>query len=599
MEKQQAQCRQRKTDKNKEHDGKRHKDKRVKEHKAVVNGKEYVEGSGTMIFTYKKLQVPKELVKKAKKLVETTTGLNTTFIQFIQQATEEQEGKAIRYRHLKAFRAVLADLKKAHCALEEALEPEFRNMELQNGNEGLHVIEKSADVVDPVADDHMDDVADAVEEAEAAEQQDLENLVSDEIETKESQTDIDVTKKIIKSEDCEGELISAGEMSLDHDIMSVPPSVPEELFQMVESLADSSMLAQTDTDIVTDTDTKPNGNSADPGNAQPKVKNLIVKLTPIPVVTTCSPRSNRENDGEVEGHVDCKEEDDEDNDIAADAVDGAIGHSPPPSRRSSRVKTTPLRKQAENKGQVDSSESDSEQDRERKAKTSKKSKSTKKEDCEETNVSLSDKQTVDSDSDEVPDILLQTAAAGNSSDEDQGRKSVKKCLFKVNNTSSQGTDKASKRKRKSENSDSDLENKGKKPSKKKKQNGSDSSDSDPEKKSLSKVSPVKRRSSRVKQREEIKEEDKSSPDRKTSERKRSYEKRSKGRKSKAASKLTMSSSSEDEEEQVAEGDSGEDSDEQKIKPIVEENVAAGSRPFHQSSGDVAPQKAMFSDVYDG
>lgn len=102
-----------KTDKTEERESKRHKNKPVKEHKAVVNGKEHVEGSGTMTFSYKKLQVPKELIKKAKKLVETTTGLNHTFIQFIQQATDEQEDKSIRYRHLKAFKAVLADLKKS------------------------------------------------------------------------------------------------------------------------------------------------------------------------------------------------------------------------------------------------------------------------------------------------------------------------------------------------------------------------------------------------------------------------------------------------------------------------------------------------------
>uniref|UniRef100_A0A8K9XTQ7 DNA helicase n=1 Tax=Oncorhynchus mykiss TaxID=8022 RepID=A0A8K9XTQ7_ONCMY len=73
--------------------------------KAVVNGKEHSDGSGTLTFSYKTLKVPKELVKRTKKLIETTTGLNSTFIHFIQQAEEEQGagGGGSGTRHLKAF----------------------------------------------------------------------------------------------------------------------------------------------------------------------------------------------------------------------------------------------------------------------------------------------------------------------------------------------------------------------------------------------------------------------------------------------------------------------------------------------------------------
>ncbi|XP_074504494.1 transcriptional regulator ATRX isoform X3 [Sebastes fasciatus] len=696
MEKQEL--KDRKPEKCEERESKRHKNKAVKEHKAVVNGKEHTESSGTMTFSYKKLQVPKELIKKAKKLVETTTGLNNTFIQFIQQAAEDQGDKSIRYRHLKAFRAVLADLKKAHSALEAALGPEFKNMELQNGNEGQHLVRKSTNVVALVENDHVDNVADAVEEANAAEEadsiaeeadgiaeevdgiaeevdgmaeeaddvaeeaddvaeeaddvaeeaddvaeeadglaeeangvaeeadgiaeeaggvdegddsvdeeadevdeeadaaeepekeqlneQDVDNAqVSEESEMKDGQTETDVTKKTIKTEVCEDELVTAGEMSLDHDIMSVPPSVPEELFQMVESLADSTMLSQTDTDLVTDADTKSNGNSTDSQPPQPKVKNLIVKLTPVPVVTTRGSRSssskNREKAGEKQKK--CEEPEEKDDDAAVDGTD-----SPPPSRRSSRLKTTPLRKQAENKGKEESSES--EEDSKGKAKSSKKSSNTKKQDVKETKDS--EKKILDSDSDEVPNILLEKAAAGHSTDEEQG--SAKKCLFKLKNTSTQDT--VSKRKRKSESSDSDQGNKSKKTSKKKKkQQGSDSanSDSDQEKETKRKASTAKRRSSRVKKQDEAKEEDKSSPDRKAARRRRSYEIKRKGRSPKAVSKL-QSSSSEDEEEQQAEGDSGEDSDEQKIKPIVEDNVMGGSAAFRQSSGDEEDDKERVS-----
>uniref|UniRef100_A0A8D3DAN4 DNA helicase n=1 Tax=Scophthalmus maximus TaxID=52904 RepID=A0A8D3DAN4_SCOMX len=538
MEKQElVQLKQRKPDKPEEREIKRHKNKSVKEHKAVVNGKEHIEGSGTMTFSYKKLQVPKELIKKAKKLVETTTGLNNTFIQFIQQAAEEQEDKAIRCRHLKAFKAVLVDLQKAHGALEE----QHNEQEVNN------------------------------------------DQVASEIEMKDSQTEIDVTKKTIKSEVCDDGLVSSGEMSLDHDIMSVPPSVPEELFQMVESLADSTMLSQSDTDLITDTDARSNGKSTDSQRPQPKVKNLIVKLTPVPVVTTCGSRSSRSKNREKEretqkkGKEKCEEEK-----ASADTVDGA--NNPPPSRRSSRVKTTPLRKQAENKGKVESSESESEEESKDKAKSSKKSSKVKNE--KEKQTKASEKKTEDSDSDEVPHILLEKAAEVHSSDEEQGSTSAKKRLFKLNNTSTQDTDKASKRKRKSESSESDRENKSKKTSKKKKQNCSNSSNSDSEMKS--KAGTAKRRSSRVKKQDEAKQDDKNSPERKAADRKRSYEKKRKGRSPRNTSKLQSSSS--DEEEEDCEGDSGEDSDEQKIKPLVEDGVVGGGRPFHQSSGNLSGEE---------
>uniref|UniRef100_A0A669BB92 DNA helicase n=1 Tax=Oreochromis niloticus TaxID=8128 RepID=A0A669BB92_ORENI len=480
MEKQQR--KQKKTEKTEERESKKHKNKAAKEHKAVVNGKEHTEDSGTMTFSYKKLHIPKELIKKTKKLVETTTGLNNTFIQFIQQEAEDQGEKSIRYRHLKAFKAVLSDLRKAHSALEEALEPEFRNMELQNGNEGQHVVRKSTN--------------------ETLQEQDVEkDQVSEQSEINDHQTETDATQRTIKKEVREDGLVSAGEMSLDHDIMSVPPSVPEELFQMVESLADSTMLSQADTTSVTDAESQSNGTPTDTEQPQPKVKNLIVKLTPVPVVTTCGSRPSRSKNKEKGSEMPKKSEEEckEEENAAADEVDGT--KSPPPSRRSSRVKTTPLRKQTENKDKNVSSDSDSEEeeDDKDKVKSSKKSRSTKKE--AEKQAKASDKKTADSDSDEVPDVLMEKAAEGNSTDE--GIANSKKRSLKLN-PSTEDAEKLSKRKRKSEGSDLDLASKGKKTTKKKKRNGSDSSDSDEEKDS--KAGVARRRSTRVKKQDDTKEE---------------------------------------------------------------------------------------------
>ncbi|XP_029958130.1 transcriptional regulator ATRX isoform X2 [Salarias fasciatus] len=660
--------------KTEERDRKRHKLKAAKEHKAVVNGKEHTEGSGTMTFSYKKLQVPKELIKKTKKLVETTTGLNTTFIQFIQQSVEEQGDKSIRYRHLKAFRAVLSDLKKAHSALEEALEPEFKSMELQNGNEVQHVVKKTANFVATAENDHTDDVAgDGPDVAQVAEQdlnedqdmdddqdmdneqeddQDMDNeqdddqdmdsenrgepekdsrgeqdtgqlqhpeadaqeqcfeadvhnkqpeeqdantdQASNETETKDHQTETDLTKNVIKTEVCDDELVSSTEMSLDHDIMSVPPSVPEELFQMVESLADSSMLSQTDTNAAADSDAKSSEGRADSQRSQPKVKNLIVKLTPVPVVKTCGSRSSKSKSKETDAGTAKKgknepDGEEEENKAASGAVDGT--ESPPPSRRSSRVKTTPLRKQAENNDKKESSESDSEEESKNKVKSSSKTRDSRRKDAAK---AKSEDKVVDSDSDEVPQALLEKAAAGQSSEEEQEESTSKRGSLK-HKASEQDSEKSSKRKRKPENSDSDQDGKSKKVSKKKKQkeSGSSDSDSDQEKETKGKVRTSKRRSNRVKKQEGTKERDKASPERR-GDRKRSYEKKRKGRSPRGASKLQSSSSDDEAEEeeggQQAEGDSGEDSDVQKIKPIVDGNVAGGSAPFHQSSGDEVDNK---------
>ncbi|XP_049440963.1 transcriptional regulator ATRX isoform X2 [Epinephelus fuscoguttatus] len=900
MEKQELQFKQRKLDRGKERESKRHKSKAVKEHKVVVNGKEHTESSETMTFSYRKLQVPKELIKKTKKLVETTTGLNNTFIQFIQQTAEEQGDEAVRYRHLKAFKTVLADLKKAHSALEEALGAEFRNMELQNGDEMQHIVRENTNVVAPVENHQVKNVvvaeeadaakeanaiedacvaeeaavpeeadaaneanteedADVAEEAAVAEEADEANeanteedadvaeeaAVAEEADAAEEATtvedagvaeepavaqEIDAEKEadVAEEAECVGEadaareadivkepvkeghneaemnviqtetdaientmkmevyddgLLSAGETFLDEDIMSVPPSVPDELFQIVEGLEDFTPI-QEDTISVKDAETKANENlNSQP--TQPKMKNLIVKLTPVPVVTMhglgSSMSENKEKAEEIQKQCEDKCEK-----VNVDAAD-----SPPPSHCSSRLKTTPLKKQADNLDKEESPESklaeeqhivrkgtnvendhmdnavDAEEadvaedagavveasaveeaaaveevaavveadvteeadavreavagdadivkgsDKEQHNKqevdnsqvtdeTEKKDNQTEtdaikkttqtavyddelmstdsqptwpkmknlllklspvpvvtmggsrsfmskykekdgealekceekcekgkddavggtdssqpchrssrfkttplrnqaeskgKEECSDTESKKDKEETKDSeekmmesDSDEIPNILLEKAAAGHSRDEEQGSTTAKKCLFKPDNTSAKDEDKVSKRKRKSESSESNLDNK----SKKKKQNGSDSSDSDQGTGKKSKVA-IQQRSSRVKKQDEAKEEDKNSQERKGAKTRRSYEKNCKGSSSKAASEL-QSSSSGDEEEQQPEGDSGEDSAEQTIKPIVEDNVVESSGPFHQCSGDKKDDKEEVSQV---
>ncbi|XP_042182101.1 transcriptional regulator ATRX isoform X2 [Oncorhynchus tshawytscha] len=600
--------------------------------KAVVNGKEHSDGSGTLTFSYKTLKVLKELVKRTKKLIETTTVLNNTFIHLIQQAEEEQGagGGGSGTRHLKAFRSVLADLKKAHAALEEDLESQFTSQDqgIQNGD-----AVSNTDGHD--GHDQIDNMVDGqeAEEDKMADTEDGEELEEDgglsedaEMEGSpapapqdhsDTETDSQAKDQTAVEEEEDGE-----EGDRKKDIVSVGPAVPDELFQMVESLADSAGLKPGNDAMETTAASQSESPAADSNRkslqthkekAMPKVKNLIVKLTPVPVVTTRTSRSmSKDKDG---GKEKSKEEVEEG------------GGSEEDGRRSSCTKTTPLRKSPDGKNKMAESSpenSDSEGKSPSRLKSRTKGSSEKEREEEEQQRNASSKVTTDPskqevDSDEVLDILLQTAAAEHSSDEDaqqdadgnQGNRSFKRCLFKLSKKDGEEeendkvkTDKklAAKRKLKaddSDNSESDSDEDAKKKKKKKKKKssasakktskkkGSDgSSDSDLEMKGLSKLATGKRRSSRVKKEREEKEN-------KGGDRRRSYELK---RKARSRGAKQQDSSSDDEEEEEEGGGSGEESgDQQKIKPIVEETVVAGRGTFHQSSGDEGNHDASQMD----
>ncbi|XP_063793244.1 transcriptional regulator ATRX isoform X2 [Pseudophryne corroboree] len=85
--------------------------------------------SGTITYSYKALMVPKEMLKKAKRIIETTTSLNSSFVKFLKQESDNAEiNRNVRLRQLKAFKSVLGDLKKAHHALEESLAREISDL---------------------------------------------------------------------------------------------------------------------------------------------------------------------------------------------------------------------------------------------------------------------------------------------------------------------------------------------------------------------------------------------------------------------------------------------------------------------------------------
>ncbi|XP_053486301.1 transcriptional regulator ATRX isoform X1 [Ictalurus furcatus] len=599
-------------------DGTKHKRGKVKN--TALNGKDAnSDGSGTLTFSYKTLKVPKELLKKTKKLIETTNGLNSTFVQFIQQEPVYLGDSVVRHRHLKAFRSVLADLKKVHTTLEEALDAEFRDLEVQNGEgNGLadnasvaHAVPNSEHVDQSNNDDQvvLDGAVDQVA-ASSEDYADEENVVPADVEmteeavpSAENPEDAAVeneasASKVLKSEpDRDDDGSAAGEASLDKDIVSVPPSVPEELFEMVERLSDC-VKQEGEKDSLDSTDSTSSKTSLsdrkspESGKKSAKVgKKLIVKLTPIPLKITIKKEDSKSQSKEK---------------------DGAL--SPDESRRSPRMKTTPLRKSSEGRSK---SRSDG-------ARANVKD--------EDRGATLQIPVSIgpsDSDSDEVPEVLRQVEAMEASSDEREAEPNGKAAGDdKAEKSVEQPAEKSAKRKLIPSSSDSDAGAKSsktkKRAAKKKKGKESNSSnhDSDLEKeiKSLSKLSTTKRSSKRGKKqanegkkdgedRKNTKEEDEGEEEEDNESKKvegeskkegkkgpkRSFERKRRSKRGKENAPRD-SSSSEEEEEQAA--DSGEDSsDQQKIKPILD-SAMPHMDAFHQSSGDEAQLKEEPSRMVD-
>ncbi|XP_066504540.1 transcriptional regulator ATRX isoform X2 [Hoplias malabaricus] len=572
------------------------KHKHGKSQTAVTNGKDLnSDGAGTLSFSYKMLTVPKELLKKTKKLIETTNGLNSTFVQFIQQASAHHGNSVVRYRHLKAFKSVLADLKKVHATLEESLEVEFRDLEVQNGekrglpdsqalnkvapstqnpnqcNEKEHALDNTMDCTSVPSEDYVDSKDQVPADTEMKE-----NLCISEGKTENTSTECE-TKEIINSEvepDHDDGSASAGETSLDKDIVSVPPSVPEELFEMVESLAGCVKQENESNAVNADDGSMSNEDSEEPErNSGSLGKKLVVKLTPVPLKITIKRDESKDKSKEKDGAV----SPDDGTDI----------------RRSPRMKTTPLRKSSEGKSKNKSDES-----------------TTIDNDVNSPEIPASGP--FDSDSDEVPEVLRQTEERGASSDEHEaehnGKFSTDGDKNKKSSSQSSIRKTTAKRKLNVSSSDTDQDAKSskakKKLSKKKKGRESESSnhDSDLEKeiKRLSKLDTKKSTKASKKQEDEkevtkehkeVKTEDKNSKKEDKEGKKgpkRSFERvrRSQRAKGNATKDLSFD---EDEEEEQAENSGEESGDQQKIKPIVE-SIVAGIDAFQQSSGDEAGTK---------
>uniref|UniRef100_A0A671M5Q3 DNA helicase n=1 Tax=Sinocyclocheilus anshuiensis TaxID=1608454 RepID=A0A671M5Q3_9TELE len=519
------------------------KHKHSKREKTAVNGQDYAsDGAGTLSFSCKTLTVPKELVKKTKKLIETTNSLNRTFVQFLQHTSKGREVSAVSNRHLNAFKSVLADLKKAHVALEESLEKEFesKGLKFQNGEEQRHsqtadhtsVNSYHADPA-PVREDGLDctakDQDETQQESSSADVEMKESLPPSPEKTRDQSEESEAKEhEMADNPDFEENSVPAGEASLDKDIVSIPPSVPED-----NSTGSSDWKSTSNAEVV-----ESNKSLTKLG------RKLVVKLTPVPLKITIKRDKSKEQSPSED--MDCDT-------LPKEAQD---------SRRSPRMKTTPLRKSPEVKSK-------------RKPRSS-----MAKEECSD-----AVKEQCDSDSDEVPEVL-QTAALKASSDESEPENASGKGTKKKKLASCSAEKAKAKPKRKLDMASSDSERSStakKRSTKKKKGRESDSSDhnSDLEKqmKSLSKVGSGKKTSKGVK-----KEENESSKDGKKGP-KMSFERKRRSQKEKPKTKEEFSSSDEEQEEEEQAANSEEDSDQQKIKPILE-SVMASIDGFHQSSGQL-------------
>ncbi|NWS15411.1 ATRX regulator, partial [Pachyramphus minor] len=505
--------------------------------------------SGSLTYSYKALMVPKDLLKKTKKLVETTANLNSSFVSFLKNAAENVEiSPTVQLCQLKAFKSVLGDMKKAHLALEEGLNLEIQalNVKIKDKNTKEKKTEVRSEKNEVKKDEGKEHVAlkedDTVQTPKkvVSEQPDSEPM--DQSVPTVEQTDNKPTsgeeKKSGTNEEPQYEPNSTE--ALDMDIVSIPSSVPEDIFETLESAMEIQMpsdeqdTGNTGTDHETlNSNTKSNTPVKDAkGSTKLKssakgTKELVVKLTPVSLSEATVKAEDRDNSLEKENKdVDVKPRAENCDPVKQNHSAGsepsteneAVPVEESDLRRSPRVKTTPLRRPTDMSPLTSNSEEDSNDmsGEKRKGKPAKQPqrKNDKRNPSDSTadgpspdNLSTSKKPYVldqSSDSDEMPAVLKEAGMMSRSSSDIDSNSEAptndqKTSDFQKNQPVK---DENGKRKRKSSSSGSDLDAKRGKSAKnaaaakKKRQNYSDSSnyDSELEKeiKMLSKIEAAKK-----------------------------------------------------------------------------------------------------------
>lgn len=506
--------------------------------------------SGSVTYSYSALIVPKEMIKKAKKLIETTANMNSSYVKFLKQATDNSEiSSATKLRQLKAFKSVLADIRKAHLALEE---------DLNSMIEGLDAVNKEKNTKEhKVMDAKSDTKVRKGEKSCALERKDISKseakLSAKQVDSEHMDQSILVEeqranrstsgehKKSDKKEEPQYEPANTSE-DLDMDIVSVPSSVPEDIFENLETAMEvqSSSVHQGDGNSGTEQElesssvklnitSKDNRGGIKSKTTAKVTKELYVKLTPVslsnsPVKGADCQEVLQDKDGYKSSGLSLKTEncglgqEKNDNEYLVE-YEVLLPSEESDLRRSPRVKTTPLRRQTETNPATSNSDEESNETVKEKQKLSgpmrkkdKRNSSDSAIDNPKPNKLPKSKQSkiVDqnSDSDEMLAILKEVSRMSHSSSSDTDINETytnhEKTSYDLKTQT--GKDDKGKRKRKCSTSGSDFDiKKGKSAkrfiiSKKKRRNQSESSnyDSELEKeiKSMSKISaarPTKKR----------------------------------------------------------------------------------------------------------
>ncbi|NXG26061.1 ATRX regulator, partial [Grallaria varia] len=489
--------------------------------------------SGSLTYSYKALMVPKDLLKKTKKLVETTTNLNSSFVSFLKNAAENVEvSPTVQLCQLKAFKSVLSDMKKAHLALEEGLNLEIQalNVKIKDQNTKEKKTEVRSEKDEVKKDEGKERVAlkedDAVQTQRKAVSEQPDSEPMDQSVPAVEQTDNKPAsgeeKKSGRNEEPQYEPNSTE--ALDMDIVSIPSSVPEDIFETLESAMEIQMPSDeqdsgnTGTDHETvNSNTKLNTPAKDTkGGAKLKssakgTKELVVKLTPVSLSESTVKTEDQDNSQE-------KENKDADVKPRAENCDPAkqnhsAGSEPsaeteavpvedPDLRRSPRVKTTPLRRPTDISPLTSNSEEDSNDMSTEKCKRKSSKQPGRKNEKKHSSEGPVDGPSPDklptsnkpygsdpsSDSEEMPAVLKEAGMVSRSSSDidSNGEAPVNDQKTSDFKKSQPVKDENGKRKRKSSSSGSDLDAKRGKSAKdaaaakKKRQNYSDSSNYDSE-----------------------------------------------------------------------------------------------------------------------
>uniref|UniRef100_A0A8C6EVR7 Transcriptional regulator ATRX n=1 Tax=Marmota marmota marmota TaxID=9994 RepID=A0A8C6EVR7_MARMA len=346
--------------------------------------------SGSVTYNYSALTVPKEMIKKAKKLIETTANMNSSYVKFLKQATDNSEiSSATKLRQLKAFKSVLADIKKAHLALEEDLNSEIQALDAVSKEKNT----KEHKVVDAKSETKVR----KGEKIFALERKDISKsdgkLSRKQVDNEHMDQSIPIEeqrankstsgehKKSDRKEEPQYEPANTSE-DLDMDIVSVPSSVPEDIFENLET----AMEVQSSTDFQGDgnsgteqelesssvklnTPSKDNRGGIKSKSTAKVTKELYVKLTPVslsnsPVKGADCQEVPQDKEGPKSSGLNPKSEkcgpgqENADNEhLTENEVPLLLEESD--LRRSPRVKTTPLRRQTETNPATSNSDEES------------------------------------------------------------------------------------------------------------------------------------------------------------------------------------------------------------------------------------------------